>query len=104
MINDLKYIAMFGMFVIIVITFLFGLNLVVNAVSFGADRRAWSEFEYVIKQDTRYYYTHGYEEKDGCVYFVDNYANNQIWCEKYSVGENYLHKGGLNWKVLIYGY
>ena len=79
---------------------LFGLSL----LSFVAEKSAWGEYAYKIRNEREYYYTNGYELDGNCVVFIDNYGNNQRYCEKFVIGENYLHNNGLTLKALIWGY
>lgn len=65
---------------------------------------SFSEYKYVVRQDSIYWYTNDFSDRDGCIYFVSNYNTQVKWCEKYQVEANYWKSGSPTLKTIWFGY
>lgn len=64
----------------------------------------WSKYAFKVTQDDIHWYTNAYNEKDGCVQFVNNYNKHTKWCEKYQIEENYWKHGDPTLQTALFGY
>ena len=101
----IKDIIIITLIVLVVIFLFFVAALGVRYLSQTIEMRTWGEFKYKVCVDGNWYATNEYkiDEKD-CINFTDNYDQKWTWCEKYSVGEYYLHQNKPSWRTAYFGF
>jgi uncharacterized protein YxeA len=87
-------------FIVIVFVIIFGVSLFGQNI----EKNTWGNFEYVVRADDRYYYTHKVTAtKDNrCIGFIDNYNKSVELCEKYQVEENYWFNNSPSARTVIW--
>lgn len=90
--------------IFLIIFLIFVISVVIIYIIQWITKLVWGEYEFTVIQDYEDYYTHSFNEKEGCINFINNYGQEKKWCEKYQVGENYFYKNSPNLKTVIFGY
>ena len=99
-ITTIVIICFLLLFVITTITFLAS-----EYIEQTIEKNTWGSFKYRITTDSAWYLTNEYKiNENGCIDFTDNYGQDKTWCEKFSIGEYYLHENRPNLKTIWFGY